>query len=82
MRNSIGCSSFDEGFTSVVATDYSEEVITKMIHKHANKKPHLSFMVMDCLSMSCPSSSIDVILDKGESRILILLDLCHFCVFF
>lgn len=50
---------------SQLAVDFSEPVIREMKEKNALVRPGLRFEVMDVTAMGLPSSSVDVVLDKG-----------------
>mmetsp|Transcript_102478 Transcript_102478/g.295027 ORF Transcript_102478/g.295027 Transcript_102478/m.295027 type:complete len:321 (+) Transcript_102478:36-998(+) len=68
----LGCGSsrlseemHDDGYWNITNVDISNAVIEKMRMRNAHRKPPMSWLTMDISSMSFPSDSFDLVIEKG-----------------
>nr|XP_006128863.2 methyltransferase-like protein 13 [Pelodiscus sinensis] len=56
---------YDVGYQDIMNVDISEVVIKQMRERNADRRPKMSFLVMDMLQMDFPDARFQVVLDKG-----------------
>ncbi|KAH8075844.1 S-adenosyl-L-methionine-dependent methyltransferase [Cristinia sonorae] len=56
---------YEDGYKSIVNTDYSAILIEKMKHKHAELRPEMEWHEMDVRDLQFDARSFDVAIDKG-----------------
>ena len=56
---------YDAGIRNISNIDISEVVIKQMAPRNKEKRPHMSFTVMDVLRMDYSAAQFDCVLDKG-----------------
>ncbi|KAK7686164.1 hypothetical protein QCA50_010384 [Cerrena zonata] len=56
---------YDDGYTQIVNTDYSDILIEKMKHKHHEVRPEMQWLEMDVRDLKFDSDSFDFAIDKG-----------------
>ncbi|KAM5536605.1 hypothetical protein V8D89_009700 [Ganoderma adspersum] len=56
---------YEDGYKTIVNTDYSGILIEKMKHKHADLAPEMEWHEMDIRDLKFDADSFDVAIDKG-----------------
>ncbi|XP_067388574.1 eEF1A lysine and N-terminal methyltransferase isoform X1 [Emydura macquarii macquarii] len=56
---------YDVGYQDIVNVDISEVVINQMRERNAQKRPKMSYLLMDMLQMDFQDAQFQVVLDKG-----------------
>ncbi|KZT07273.1 S-adenosyl-L-methionine-dependent methyltransferase [Laetiporus sulphureus 93-53] len=56
---------YDDGYRNIVNIDYSGVLISKMHHRYASTRPEMEWHEMDIRSLTFPSASFDIAIDKG-----------------
>ena len=62
---------YNDGFKHIINTDFSQTVIEKMAEKYKHL-PEMTWKVMDIRNLTFPSSSFEVVVEKGTLDALLV----------
>lgn len=63
---------YDAGYEHIVNIDFSQTVIDKMQQMHQEKRPNMTWLVMDMTAMTFADEEFDVVIDKAAMDALVV----------
>ncbi|CAM9252293.1 unnamed protein product [Choristocarpus tenellus] len=71
-NSNLSADMYDDGYTSLLSTDFSEVVINAMRQRHEHERPGLRWERMDMLDLSIEDASVDAVIDKAAMDALMV----------